>query len=215
MEQQSLDQSKLLASQTEQLNSLKKGMLDARSRKEKRIESVTDDSETSQYGGKRVVKKSPNLSYSRLLAGRKKEEKPPRPESREEVAKESSLARYEDEKKSLQKPAVARQRTTKAGNKYASLDESGRSESGSPTETESQSEEEDQEETEETSETSAASRTESTNDGENSEAESPKVAGVNINGSNWPRKRGNLIFEGFIAQSGLKQNQGIYFGEKP
>lgn len=178
LEKQSHDQSRLLSSQSEQLKNLSRGMLDGQKHKVNETETKTKksqtsekesltedtmDSESSQNLKKSIRKilsqsnhRSPlhaktSSSYAKLSSAKKVEE-PQKVDTREELARESNLSKYRDKK-----PKSHRQ-TKKAGNKYSSLDESGKSETSSVSESETETEDSD-----ETSE-SSGSRTESTND---------------------------------------------------
>ncbi|XP_058803039.1 cilium assembly protein DZIP1 [Phymastichus coffea] len=178
LEKQSIDQSKLLSSQSEQLKNLSKGMLDSQKLKINESENKTSqtaekesltedtmDSESSHNLRKSIRKiltqsdnRSPvhtktSSSFTKLLSSRKEDERQ-KVKTREELARESNLSKYKE-----RKPKNHRQ-TTKAGVKYSSLDESGKSETSDVSESETEIDEDSDEETSE----SSGSLTESTND---------------------------------------------------
>ena len=191
LEKQSIEQSKLLNAQSEQLNYLTKGMLDSQNKRsmeshnesqkinKQRLESFTEDtmdSESSQNVKKAAKKKETrddklsssifktNQSYSKLLLTKKAEDAR-KDRFREEIAKESNLSRFMEKKP---EKSVIHRKITKGGNKYSSLDESDKTESGTGSESETESDEDSDEETSE----SSATHTESTNDEAPSEDES-------------------------------------------
>lgn len=185
LEKQSIDQSRLLSVQSEQLHNLTKTMLDSQNKKplqnqvdvpkmkKEKVENFVDyttESESSQNIKKLSKKETflnkhspsilkPSQSYNRLISNKKIDDSQ-KVKSREEISKESNYLMIKEKK-----PEKIHRKTTKNGNKYSSL-ESEKSDSSSVTETESESEEDSEDETSESSET----RTESTND-ETSEVE--------------------------------------------
>lgn len=188
LEKQSIEQSKLLAAQTEQLNNITKGMMmDHQSKKQtdrsperesnlnkkllmrQQSENFNDDtldSESSHKTKKSIVSKEPKQFLNSFkskpiyskLVTSKKSDESPR------VVKESITSKPKDKK--IEK-AVVHEKVTKAGSKYSSLDESEKTDS-----TLSESETETDEDTEEETSESEGSRTESTND---EEERPPKV----------------------------------------
>lgn len=179
LEKQSIDQSKLLAAQTEQLNNITKGMLmdyqnkrsvDRHPVRESNLnkklikqhsENFKDDNIDSESSHK---SKKSNFSkelkqfsssfkskpvYSKFVSSKKPDE--PR------VVQEPTATPKPKDKK--YEKSVAHKKTRIDGNKYSSLDESEKSES-----TLSESETETDEDSEEETTESEESRTESTND---------------------------------------------------
>jgi hypothetical protein len=181
LEQQSIDQSKLLNAQSEQLKNLTKGIQDTKNIKsvennseikkviKQKIGSLSEDandSESSQNKKKTFKNKifkdnkqsTSNLkfndSYCKLLRYKKTEE-PSKTKSCNESSTEYQLLKQKPKKS--EKDLLCK-KTTVAGKKYSALNESEKSESSTGTESGTEFEEETEEET-----SYEASHTDSTN----------------------------------------------------
>lgn len=180
LEKQSIDQSKLLTVQSEQLSNITKGIIDNQnktkemkntSRVVKQSTEDSMDSESSQNLKVSIRKKifnqkqTSNQGYNKLLSNKKFNENQKIKKQEEEIIEKFKISKNDSEKNyqnNKSKKIMNLRKNTNDRNKYSSLDESKSATSTGSESEESNSEEESEDELSE----SSATRTETTDDEE-------------------------------------------------